>query len=212
VEGKQTVFRSPRDARSLCIATVHQSTGTIPLLSVSRNFFLGLEPTKGKGPLKRFDSTFADRVALDEVRSLGLNRVRRADQLVGSLSGGERQGVAIARALYFGARVLVLDEPTASLGVKEATVVLQLVAKARDRGVGVVLVTHNAHHARVIGDRFVVLIHGEIAAAFARGERSHDEIIELMAGGETLVALEVALAREAAPVQREPEVSGKDSE
>jgi simple sugar transport system ATP-binding protein len=195
VDGNPIVFRSPRDARALGIATVHQAIGTVPLLSVSRNFFLGQEPTKGKGPLRRFDSKLADRVALEEVRSLGLRRVTRPDQLVGSLSGGERQGVAIARALYFGARVLILDEPTASLGVKEATVVLQLVARARDRGVAVVLVTHNAHHARVIGDRFVVLIHGEVAADFAQGERSYGEIIELMAGGETLEELEVALAR-----------------
>src|SRR5579885_3522493 len=117
VDGEATSFRSPRDARARGIATVHQTGGTIPLLSVSRNFFLGQEPKRGKGPLTRFDSRLADRVSLEEIRSLGLRRVTRPDQLVGSLSGGERQGVAIARALYFGARVLILDEPTASLGV-----------------------------------------------------------------------------------------------
>jgi simple sugar transport system ATP-binding protein len=112
---------------------------------------------------------------------------------VGSLSGGERQGLTIARALYFGARVMILDEPTSALGIKEAGIVLRLIARARARGIGLIFVTHNAHHALAVGDRFVVLIHGVVADTFAKGERSRSELLELMAGGEELEELELAL-------------------
>jgi simple sugar transport system ATP-binding protein len=194
VDGEEVRFSDPRDARALGIATVHQSGGTIPLVSVSRNFFLGAEPTKGWGPFRRIDRDLADRVSVEEVRALGLRRVTDGGRLVGSLSGGERQALAIARAMYFGARVLILDEPTAALGVKEAAIVLRLVAQARTKGVGVILVTHNAHHALSIGDNFTVLIHGEVAASFQRGDKSREEVVGLMAGGEEIEELELELA------------------
>jgi simple sugar transport system ATP-binding protein len=163
-------------------------------MSVARNFVLGAEPTKGRGPFQRFDAKRARQTALTEIQALGLQRVTNADRLVGSLSGGERQALAIARALYLGARVLILDEPTAALGVREAGVVLRLIARARDRGTGVLLVTHNVQHALSVGDRFLVLIHGEMAATWRRGEKPREEVISLMAGGEELEELEVELA------------------
>lgn len=198
VDGEPTSFASPRDALANGVATVHQTGGTVPLMSVARNFFLGCEPTRGRGPFRVYDRRKASRIALEEIRALGLQRVRSADQLVGSMSGGERQGLAIARALYFGARVLILDEPTSALGVKEAAVVLRLVARARDRGVAVILVTHNAHHAMSVGDRFAVLIHGNVAATWSRGEKTREEVLNLMAGGEEFEELELELERNSA--------------
>jgi simple sugar transport system ATP-binding protein len=200
VDGHPVNLATPRAARALGIATVHQSSGTIPLMSVSRNFFLGAEPTTGRGPFRRFDSKLADHVSLEQIKALGLSRVSNSGQLVGSLSGGERQGLAIARALYFGARVLILDEPTSALGVKEAALVLRLIAQARDRGVGVVFITHNAHHALSVGDRFAVLIHGTVVAMFARGEKTRPEVIGLMAGGEQFEELASELGQTAQAV------------
>jgi simple sugar transport system ATP-binding protein len=196
VDGSPAEFASPRAARAAGIATVHQSGGTIPLMSVSRNFFLGAEPTKGHGPFRRIDTRLAERVSLEEIRALGLTRVTDGSQLVGSLSGGERQGLAIARAMHFGARVLILDEPTSALGVKQASVVLRLISRARERGVAVVFITHNAQHALSIGDRFAVLIHGAVAATFSRGEKTREEVLDLMAGGRELEELTVAVAEQ----------------
>ncbi|HEY0443533.1 MAG TPA: ATP-binding cassette domain-containing protein, partial [Candidatus Limnocylindrales bacterium] len=136
VEGKPVHFGSPRDAMDAGIATVYQDLSVMPLMSISRNFFLGNEPTIGRGPLRRFDSKKASHVAREEMRNIGID-VRDTDQLVGTLSGGERQTLAIARAEYFGARVLILDEPTSALGVKEAAIVLRHAIAARNRGLGV---------------------------------------------------------------------------
>jgi len=196
LEGRPTRFSNPREARNLGIATVHQNTGTIPLMTVGRNFFLGAEPKKRFGPFSWFDRDTANQVALDEIRSFGISRVRDGDQLVGTMSGGERQVLAIARAMYFGAKVLILDEPTSALGVKEAAKVLILIKQARERGVGVVFITHNARHAMSVGDRFVVLIHGSVAAEFNRGERTGSEMLDLMAGGEQMSELEAQLTPE----------------
>jgi simple sugar transport system ATP-binding protein len=193
VDGRSVSLSSPREAQDLGIATVHQDVGTLPLMSVSRNFFLGREPSKGRGPLRRMDARHASDVAIRELRLMGIRSVTSGDQPVGTLSGGERQALAISRALYFGARLLILDEPTSALGVKEAGAVLRLVQQAKARGIAVVFITHNAHHAMTIGDRFTVLIQGEVAAEFARGERSREELLNLMAGGEELEALQADL-------------------
>ena len=190
MDGVATRFADPRDARGRAIATVHQDVGTVAMMSVGRNFFLGAEPTKGWGPFKRMDMATANRIALEQIHRLGITRVRNGNQLVGTLSGGERQALAIGRAMYFGARVLILDEPTSALGVKEAATVLTLVAKARAQGVGIVFITHNAHHAMRVGDDYVVLIQGRVAARFKRGEKSREEILNLMAGGEDVDPLE----------------------
>jgi simple sugar transport system ATP-binding protein len=175
------------------IGTVHQDDGTLPLMSVSRNFFLGRELIKGWGPTRRIDKSRANQIAVEQMAALGITRVSDGEQAVGTLSGGERQALAISRALYFGARLLILDEPTSALGVREAGVVLRLIQQAKARGVAIVFITHNAHHAMAVGDRFTVLIHGKVAAEFARGERTREELLNLMAGGQELESLQAAL-------------------
>ncbi len=193
VEGKEVKFASPRDALTVGIATVYQDLAMIPLLSIARNFFLGSEPTKGWGPLRRFDLEFADRTAREEMAKMGI-QLRDTSQPVGTLSGGERQCVAIARAVYFGAKVLILDEPTAALGVKEAGVVLRYVTQARARGLGVIFITHNPHHAYPIGDHFTLLNRGRSYGTFAKAEVSREEVVAMMAGGEELQELSHELA------------------
>jgi len=192
-EGREVHFASPRDALDVGIATVYQDLAMIPLLSISRNFFLGSEPSVGWGPLRRFDIRFADRVTREELAKMGI-AVRDTAQPVGTLSGGERQSVAIARAVYFGAKVLILDEPTAALGVKEASVVLRYIAQARARGLGVVFITHNVHHAYPIGDRFTLLNRGRAYGTFKKSDVSREEVVSMMAGGEELEELSHELA------------------
>jgi simple sugar transport system ATP-binding protein len=192
--GKDVSFKSPRDASDHGIATVHQFGGTFPLMSIGRSFFVGEEPTTGWGILKRFDNKRANEVAVKAVRDLGITRITDGDRLVGGLSGGERQALAIARAVHFGASVLILDEPTAALGVKEAAHVLRIVLQARQKGIAVIFITHNVIHALTVGDHFAVLIKGAKAADFRKGEKSREEITDLMAGGEHMAELEAEIA------------------
>jgi simple sugar transport system ATP-binding protein len=194
VDGQRVRFSSPRDALNAGIATAYQDLAMIPLMSISRNFFLGAEPTTGWGPFRRFDIEKADEISRVELNRMGI-AVRDTSQPVGTLSGGERQSVAIARAVYFGATMLILDEPTAALGVKEAGVVLRYIAKAREDGLGVIFITHNAHHAWAIGDTFTLLNHGSSEGTFAKNETTRDEVISLMAGGAALEELEHELGR-----------------
>lgn len=189
IEGQPVRFNSPRDALDAGIATAYQDLAMIPLMSISRNFFLGDEPTKGWGPFRMFDTVKADEITRVELNRMGI-AVRDTSQPVGTLSGGERQSVAIARAVYFGARILILDEPTAALGVKEAGVVLRYIARAREQGLGVIFITHNVHHAWAIGDRFTLLSHGRSEGTFLKEETSREEVISLMAGGAALEELE----------------------
>jgi len=185
VDGKEIRFASPRDALTAGIATVYQDLAMIPLMSISRNFFLGAEPGIGWGPFKRFDLAKADQITREELSKMGI-QVRDTGQAVGTLSGGERQSVAIARAVYFGAKVLILDEPTAALGVKEAGVVLRYIAHARARGLGVIFITHNVHHAYPIADRFTLLNRGRSYGTFNKSDVSREEVVSMMAGGEEL--------------------------
>jgi simple sugar transport system ATP-binding protein len=191
--GDTVRFASPRDASDHGIATVHQFGGTFPLMSIGRSFFVGEEPTKGWGILKCFDRDRANEVAVKAVRELGITRIDDGDRLVGSLSGGERQALAIARAVHFGASVLILDEPTAALGVKEAAHVLRIVLQARQKGIAVIFITHNVIHALAVGDHFAVLIKGAKAADFRKGERTREEVTDLMAGGEHMAELEAEI-------------------
>jgi len=193
MDGNGVEFASPKDAAERCIATVHQFGGTYPLMSVGRNFFVGAEPTKGWGPFKIFDRKKANDIAVQAVQNFGITRITDGDRLVGGLSGGERQSLAIARAVHFGARVLILDEPTAALGVKQATHVLRIVMEAKKRGLAVIFITHQVMHAMAVGDHFAVLIRGAVAADFRKGERSREEITDLMAGGESMSSLEATL-------------------
>ncbi|GAB4555026.1 MAG: ATP-binding cassette domain-containing protein [Anaerolineae bacterium] len=189
VEGRPVHFSSPRDALAAGIATVYQDLAMIPLMSIARNFFLGNEPTVGRGVFKRFDVKTANSIVREELHKMGID-VRDPEQPVGTLSGGERQSVAIARAVYFGAKVLILDEPTSALGVKQAGTVLRYVAQARARGVAVILITHNPHHAYPIGDRFTILKRGKTEGTFTKDELKLDQMIRMMSGGEELERLE----------------------
>ncbi|GLV49267.1 sugar ABC transporter ATP-binding protein [Thermus sp. LT1-2-5] len=182
MEGKPVVFRSPRDALDRGIATVYQDLAMLPLMSISRNFFLGREPKRRWGPLTLYDAAFAARVAREELRKIGID-IRDPDQPVGTLSGGERQSVAIARAVYFGAKVLILDEPTSALGVKEAAVVLKYIVQAKARGLGVIFITHNVHHAWAVGDTFTVLNRGRSYGTFKKAEVTREQLLQMMAGG-----------------------------
>jgi simple sugar transport system ATP-binding protein len=188
VDGEEVRFASPRDARARGIATVYQDLAMVPLMSIWRNFFLGAEPRTGFGPMRWIDAGHAKTVVREELRSMGID-IRDPDQPVGTLSGGERQSVAIARAVYFGARVLILDEPTSALGVKQAGVVLRYIVQARDRGVAVIFISHNPHHAYPVGDRFVILNRGRMLGTYAKSEITRDELTRQMAGGAELEQL-----------------------
>jgi simple sugar transport system ATP-binding protein len=193
MDGKPIHFNSPRDASDAGIATVHQFGGTFPLMSIGRSFFVGREPVRRVGPFKLFDRKTANTVAVQAVREFGITRIDDGDRLVGGLSGGERQALAIARAVHFGARVLILDEPTAALGVKEAAHVLRIVLQAKRKGVAVIFITHQVVHALTVGDHFAVLIRGAKAADFRKGEKTREEITDLMAGGEAMAELEAEI-------------------
>ncbi|MEU1072003.1 MULTISPECIES: ATP-binding cassette domain-containing protein [unclassified Streptomyces] len=198
IEGEDVSLGNPREALGRGIATVYQDLAVVPLMPVWRNFFLGSEPTKGAGPFKRLDVDLMRRTTRSELLRMGID-LRDVDQPIGTLSGGERQCVAIARAVYFGAKVLVLDEPTAALGVKQSGVVLKYVAAARDAGLGVVLITHNPHHAYLVGDRFVLLKRGAMTGSHLRSQITLDELTRQMAGGSELEELSHELQRAPEP-------------
>ena len=191
-EGKPMSFDSPRDSMEAGIATVFQDLAMIPLMSVTRNFFMGREPTKGRGLFKRFDTDTASKAAIEEMKKMGIN-LRAPDQAVGTLSGGERQTVAIARAVYFGAKVLILDEPTSALGVRQTSNVLATIDRVRKQGVGVVFITHNVRHAMAVGDRYTVLNRGKTLGTALKDEITAEELQDLMAGGQELAQLEGSL-------------------
>ena len=195
LEGKKILFDSPRDALDRGIATVYQDLALVPLMSVTRNFFMGREPVRGIWPFRRFDSDFADRVAKERMDEIGI-KVRDPHQAVGTMSGGERQCLAIARAIYFGAKVLILDEPTAALGVKQSLMVLRFVARARTRGLAVILITHNVHHAFPVGDRFTLLNRGHSMGTFGKDEIDQNSLQTMMAGGKELQDLDETLREE----------------
>ncbi|KRC66665.1 sugar ABC transporter ATP-binding protein [Aeromicrobium sp. Root236] len=193
IDGESHTLSSPRAALELGIATVYQDLAVVPLMPVWRNFFLGSEITKGVGPLKKLDIDFMKATTKSELSAMGID-LRDVEQPIGTLSGGERQCVAIARAVYFGARVLILDEPTAALGVKQSGVVLKYIAKARERGLGVVFITHNPHHAYPVGDRFMLLRRGKSMGDFPKADLTLEDLTAMMAGGEELESLAHELA------------------
>ena len=185
-------FENPRDAMEVGISTVHQHLAMIPLMSVSRNFFLGNEPIKKIAGIRFYDRKHADRETMVAMSKRRIN-LRGPGQAVGTLSGGERQTVAISRAVHFGAKVLILDEPTSALGVRQTSNVLATIDKVRNDGVAVVFITHNVRHALAVGDRFTVLNRGQTHGTALRGNISPEELQDLMAGGQKLATLEGSL-------------------
>ena len=188
IDGKPVHFSGPRAALDAGIATVYQDLAMIPLMSVTRNFFMGREPVKGIWPFRHVDFDFCDRITREEMKRIGID-VRDPGQAVGTLSGGERQCVAISRAVYFGAKVLILDEPTSALGVRQTSMVLKYIDMVRKKGLGVVFITHNVRHAFAVGNRFTVLNRGKTLGTANRGEITAEELQNLMAGGRELAEL-----------------------
>jgi simple sugar transport system ATP-binding protein len=184
VEGESVKFGSPREALDRGIATVYQDLAVVPLMPVWRNFFLGNEVRKGPA----MDIAGMRKMAKQELLDMGID-LRDVDQPIGTLSGGERQCVAIARAVHFGAKVLILDEPTAALGVKQSGVVLRYIIQAKERGLGVIFITHNPHHAYPVGDNFLILKRGRSLGYWTKGEITMGELTGLMAGGSELEEL-----------------------
>ncbi len=194
VGGKPARFGSPRETLDSGIATVYQDLALVPLMSVARNFFLGREPQRRIGFIRQFDIEYANQTAYRELRDMGIE-LRDAEQPVGTLSGGERQCLAIARAIHFGAKVLILDEPTSALGVHQASIVLKLIVQSKARGIGVIFISHNVHHAYVVGDRFTILKRGKSVGTHVKSDISRDQLLNLMAGGKELVDLEAEIAK-----------------
>jgi len=192
MEGRAVRFRSPRDAQEQGIATVFQDLGMIPMMSITRNFFLGREPRRGRLPWSRLDLKKANSIVSRAMADIGID-VRDPTQAVGTLSGGERQSVAIARAIHFGARVIILDEPTSALGVHQAAMVLKFVVEARLRGLAVIFISHNIHHAYPVGDIFTMLNRGRSQGTFRKQDITRDEVISIMSGGEDLKAVEAEI-------------------
>lgn len=195
LDGQPVTFANPAEALDRGIATVHQYLSIQPLMSVTRNFFLGREPTRGWGPFRSFDMKAADSIVQSEMANMGID-VRDPSQPVGTMSGGERQCVAISRAIYFGARVLILDEPTSALGVKQAATVLRYIVKARKQNLGVIFITHNVHHAFAVGDTFTVFKRGTTLGTHAKDDITREQLLDMMAGGQDFQEFEQQLAAE----------------
>jgi simple sugar transport system ATP-binding protein len=198
-EGTPVHFNSPGDALDRGIATVYQDLGLVPLMSVMRNFFMGREPVRDFGPFKVLKKAAARSIAREEMMKIGID-LRDPDEPVGTMSGGERQSLAIARAVYFGAKVLILDEPTSALGVRQTSTVLKYVAQLREQGIGIIFITHNVRHAYAVGNRFTVLNRGRALGTFSRDEKTRGELEELMAGGKEMADLTENLRGNKRPV------------
>lgn len=192
VDNQSKTFTSPKDALDSGVATVYQDLALVPLMSIGRNFVLGQEPTRSYGPLRFFDNRKANQIAVQCMAELGIN-VRDPNHVVANLSGGEKQCLAIARATHFGARVLILDEPTAALGVKQTAEVLKVIKNAKAKGIAIIFITHNIHHAFPVADQFILLNKGECVGVYEKADVTKDQIFDAMAGGQELSELEAQL-------------------
>lgn len=192
LDGKPVDLASARRARSLGIFAVHQDFALVPLLSLWRNFFLGAEPVHGWGVFSQFDIGYARATLLAEMEKLGID-IGDPDRTARTLSGGERQAVAIARALYHGARVLVLDEPTTALGARQAGTVLRLIRRTAERGTAVLLVSPRLEHTYPVGDRFLVFQRGHLAADLRKSDVTQDDLSDMLSGGSERHQIEAAL-------------------
>jgi simple sugar transport system ATP-binding protein len=194
VEGKTVDFRSPRDSAAAGIGTVYQDLALNTLMSVARNFFMGRELTIGPSILGFLDLPQMERIAQTEMHKIG-NTASNPRQRVNTMSGGQRQTLAIARAIYFGAKVLILDEPTSALGQKQQMEVLKTIMRVRSRGdIAIIFITHNEIHAQLVADRFTFLSLGEVIGAGTKADLAGQEIRHLMAGGAEIADLEKELA------------------
>jgi simple sugar transport system ATP-binding protein len=184
-DGERVRFNSPRDAYDKGVATVYQDLAIVDLMAIYRNVFLGRESaiTKGIGPLRWMDRKRALREAEKAIADIGIDVRGRVEEPIMSLSGGQRQSVAIARAAYFNPKLLILDEPTSALSLRQTDRVLKSVEEARNKGISIIFITHNVYHVYPIADRFVILSHGESIAEFPKGKHSRDEVAEMIVTG-----------------------------
>ena len=194
VDGNSVNFESPREASDAGIGTVYQDLALNALTSVTRNFFLGREIKKGPGPFGLMQMDEMNTITMAEMAKIGIN-ISNPNQPVGTMSGGQRQTLAIARAIYFGAKILILDEPTSALGQKQQMEVLKTIKKVQELGnIAIILITHNEIHAQLIADRYTFLSLGEVIGSGLSEELGGDDIKRLMAGGSKLGDLESELA------------------
>jgi simple sugar transport system ATP-binding protein len=185
-QGNTVRFSSPRDARSVGIETVYQDLALIPALSMWRNFFLGRELKIGRRPFRFLAKRRMREITMENLREMGLTRLRSPDEPVDILSGGERQALAIARARYFGGSLLLLDEPTSALSVKETEKVSEAVQIARNSGLGVVIIDHNIGHVHRICDRIVIMEAGRVINSVRRDDVTAQHVADLVAGRHAL--------------------------
>jgi simple sugar transport system ATP-binding protein len=188
-EGERVHFSSPRDAYARGIATVYQDLAVVDLMSIHRNMFLGREHLvcRRVGPVSFYDAPRARREAEEALKSIGIT-IRSPDERVMMMSGGERQSIAIARGVHFSAKLLILDEPTSALSVKESAKVLRYIASAREKELSVIFITHSVHQVFPVADRFTILSHGETLGDFKQGDVSQDEISEMIVRGHEMMA------------------------
>ncbi len=181
-EGKPVFINSPHEARELGIETVYQDLALVPLMSIARNFWLGQEITRSMGPIKVLDKKQMSDTAREALREIGIN-IRSADEPVGSLSGGERQSIAIGRAVYFGKKLLILDEPTSALSVKQTQEVLNYTRAAKEKGLSVIFITHNIAHVHEVADRFTIIRGGRKVGDFYKEEVTEMEVAQMVMSG-----------------------------
>ena len=183
-DGEPVSWKSPRQARLAGVETVYQDLALIGLMSISREFFLGQEPIKQDRFSTLFGCLDTRKMSSEAARSLAEIGItsREPSDTVGTLSGGEKQAIAIGRAIYFGAKLLILDEPTAALSVKETERVLDLIRELRDQGLAVVYITHNIYHVYSVADRFAVLERGIKIADLRKDECTAQDIINMVSG------------------------------
>ena len=180
-ENKPVKITSPREARLIGIEAVYQDLALINLMSISRNFFLGREIVKSLGPIHWLDMRQMNDLCRKSLHDIGIE-IRSASERVGSLSGGERQSIAIGRGVHFGAKVLILDEPTSALSVAETRKVLTYITNARERGLAVIFITHNVHHVYMVADSYTIIRHGQHVGTYYKGELSENDIADLITG------------------------------
>lgn len=180
-DGRPVDIRNPHDARALGIETVYQDLALVDSMSIGRNFFLGREPMARVGPIKLLDMRTIATQTRQSLADVGIE-IRSAREKVAKLSGGERQSIAIGRAVHFGVKLLILDEPTSALSVAESRKVLEYTLNAKAGGLSVIFITHNVHHVMAVADQYTIIRHGKKVGTYNRGEVSFDDISDLITG------------------------------
>ena len=180
-ENKPVKINSPREAREIGIEAVYQDLALVNLMSITRNFFLGREMVQRLGPISWMDMKTMNELCRTSLHDVGIE-IRSASERVGSLSGGERQSIAIGRGVHFGAKVLILDEPTSALSVAETRKVLTYITSARERGLAVIFITHNVHHVYMVADSYTIIRQGQHVGTYYQGELTENDIADLITG------------------------------